>query len=738
MTSLTPQWSLDRTTNDLIGISRGVLEAATTDNVQALALLACESYGTCIPMSQESCHKVFLLCSRSHESTVLQFLKAQIGYRKGDSAWQLAQSDAGLRFLGLAACLHTMGPWNAAVTLHSLIYESAFDKKLIPTAQHLKMLMQALDNKLASSGFADYALGWAAIIFKELKESGNVETQGLQSGQRIGTMEPPYKAVVGLVQAMARLARVGEEVKKIEVLIPVENGPWFAAFIQWCLGAPPDIVFYDGQTLVSKEPSQIILRLARSTKKTQELKIELYDYAGNITELVRTAASISEFAGLVGVRTYGQTMLRRFFGYDNDPRYRACVQALPYACSMVRNDLLIRREWSTSKISTEVLAEWLDTETTARKGQIFPPNEDIAQTLNEYLSSDVNGAPRHLENIKDGFIIEDLSMVSMVKSRTLQDCSCRCCRNATVKVDPNCKYQKFLGNVSICVAHILALSLVTSADQAGVKVRFNPSAESYGGPFAKSIKSIFLGGKPTCSVSDILDQTLNLLGHDTRHRIHGWVMSSYYSQTVYPRLFATQAIRSESILALECVPGTLMLGDECFSNVTVEHSTDQDISDDESDTDHPVNRSQHQQENLEHGRSIQPEDGFPDHNLLWRILRKEKDLEVFLLVPSFPTRPIRNPRFALESAAECIFVSCTHEQMASHTVNTSNIYMTQPLAPVPQSQDVESVGIVQSDNNEQIRFFTLATGHPGVVRQNACLECCLKCCRLTASRFILC
>ena len=738
MGSLTLQWSLDRTTNDLIGVSRGILEAATTDNVQALALLACESFGTCIPMSQESCHKVFLLCSRSHESTVVQFLKAQIGYRKGDSAWQLAQSDAGLRFLGLAACLNTMGLWKAAVALHSLIYESAADKKLIPTAQHLKMLMQALDNKLASSGFADYALGWAAIMFKDSKESEDAEAQALQSGQRIGTMEPPPKAVVGLVQAMARLARVGEEVKKIEVLIPSENGPWFAAFIQWCLGAPPDIIFYDGRTLVSENPSQVTLRLSRTTKKSQEIKVELYDYAGNITEPVRTVGSISEFAGLVGVRTYGQTTLRRFFGHNSDPRYRACVQALPHACAMVRQNLLIRREWSTSKISTEALAEWLDTETTAKKAQIFPPNEDIAQNLHEYLSRESSEAPRNLERARDGFIIEDLSMISMVKSRLLQDCSCRSCRNPSMKVDYNCKYQTFLGNVSICVAHILALSLVTSADQSGVKVRFSPSTDDFGGQFVKSIKSILLGGKSTCSVSDILNLALNLLGHDTRHRIHGWVMSSYYNQTIYPQLFATGAVRGESLLALECVPGTLMLGDQCFSNVNVERLTDQDISDDESDTDRPRSRGQHQEEILEHGRSIHPEDAFPNHNLQWRMVPREYELEVFLLIPNFLTRPTRNPRFALEAAAESIFVDCMHEQMASHTVNASDIHITQPLAPIPQSKDVESVGIVQSNRNEQIRFFTLAMGHPGVIRQSACLECCLKCCRITASRFILC
>jgi len=668
---------------------------------------------------------------------VLQFLKAQIGYRKGDSAWQLAQSDAGLRFLGLAACLQTMGSWNAAVALHSMIYDSASDKKLVPTTQHLKHLMEALNSKLAASGFADHALGWT-LILENLRDHGDAEPQSMTPGQRTGTMQPPAQAVVKLVQAMARLARLGEEVKKIEVLTPLENGAWLAAFVKWCLGAPPDIIFNDAQTLTSEHPSQVILRLSPNTKKIQSVRVILYDYAGNLMELVKTEASNSEFAGLVSTRIFGQTALRRFFGHENDPRHRACIQALPYACGMVRKKLQIRREWSTSKISTASLAGWLDVGITATKGQVFPSEENIAQVLHEYLSCNDDEAPRLLEESQDGVIIEDLSLVNMVKSRLLQGCTCRSCQNKAMKIDPNCKYQTFISSVSTCVAHILALSLVNSADQAGMKLRFPSFLEGHGGPFIKSIQSTILGSTSTCSVSDILQTVVSLLGHDIKHNPHGWVMSSYYGQTVYPQLFATQTLRSENILALECISGVLMLGDECYSNVMVERWIGQDDSSDESDTDLPANQVQNRQARLANGKRIHPENSFPSHKLRWRLLHKENNLEISLSVPQFPALPVENPRFALESMAESIFVNCTHEQMTDFTITTNNVYITQPLAPVPRSQDINSIGIVQCDENEQMRFFTLAKGHPGVIRQNACLECCMKCCQLVAARFILC
>ena len=68
----------------MVGVARGILEAATTDDVQVLAMLACENFGAIVAMSPESCHKAFLLCNRSQKSAMISFIKAQVGYRKGD------------------------------------------------------------------------------------------------------------------------------------------------------------------------------------------------------------------------------------------------------------------------------------------------------------------------------------------------------------------------------------------------------------------------------------------------------------------------------------------------------------------------------------------------------------------------------------------------------------------------------------------------------------------------------
>jgi len=112
-------------------------------------------------------------------------------------------------------------------------------------------------------------------------------------------------------------------------------------------------------------------------------------------------------------------------------------------------------------------------------------------------------------------------------------------------------------------------------------------------------------------------------------------------------------------------------------------------------------------------------------------------MEVAVSLPKFPTLPARNPRYALESAAESLYVNCTHDRMASFTPRNSSIYITQPLDPRPQSRDRDSIAVVQCDKNEQIRLFALASGQPGVIRLDSCLECCVKYCRLSSSQFIL-
>ena len=71
---------------------RGLMQAATTDNVQPLALHACEQLGTTLPILNTTTRiKIEKLAGRKH-SQPLSFVKTQVGFRAGDSADMLSKN----------------------------------------------------------------------------------------------------------------------------------------------------------------------------------------------------------------------------------------------------------------------------------------------------------------------------------------------------------------------------------------------------------------------------------------------------------------------------------------------------------------------------------------------------------------------------------------------------------------------------------------------------------------------
>ena len=91
-------WSVDTTANRVISVSTDVIRACTSDNVQPLALLACERFGAQLAMCMETRMKMESLAKRKHISLFFKHLSGAIGYLSGDTADYLASSDAGGMF----------------------------------------------------------------------------------------------------------------------------------------------------------------------------------------------------------------------------------------------------------------------------------------------------------------------------------------------------------------------------------------------------------------------------------------------------------------------------------------------------------------------------------------------------------------------------------------------------------------------------------------------------------------
>ena len=95
-------WSLDSTASTTISVAKDVIRAATSDNVQALALMACEKFGATLAMCPETNKKMEDLIIKVSGPVFVRFIGAKIGYSANDCAAQLSRSLAGVQFLGLA------------------------------------------------------------------------------------------------------------------------------------------------------------------------------------------------------------------------------------------------------------------------------------------------------------------------------------------------------------------------------------------------------------------------------------------------------------------------------------------------------------------------------------------------------------------------------------------------------------------------------------------------------------
>ena len=225
---LSMQWSLNESSSGVLAMTRGLIKATTSDNIQPLALMACEQFGTTLPMSTETRLKMEMVARKKH-STTLDFIKCQVGFSEGDSADYLSRTDGGVRFLGLAATLCSLrSSIAAAQMLEGMVRETAKDKQLLPTLLQYKSLLDALEPKLASSDFANSMLGWATVCsaVKDRSLSGCFY-------KAPGTIQ-----IQSLMQALAQCFRLGEA-----CTVLVESAfvyfPWTIAFVKWFIGMPP-------------------------------------------------------------------------------------------------------------------------------------------------------------------------------------------------------------------------------------------------------------------------------------------------------------------------------------------------------------------------------------------------------------------------------------------------------------------------------------------------------------------
>lgn len=322
-------WSLDSTASTTISVFKDVMRAATTDNVQPLALISCEKFGATLAMCPETNKKLEDLIIKVSGPKHVRFLKAQIGYSANDSATQLSRSLAGIQFLGLAAALiSSMDAFEGANALNEMLTASASDKTLLPTARQLKDLLGVMEHRLLRSGFTDTWVGYQILLSGGLKASfdenhyhGSYEIEDLME-------VPASDGVSRLVEAFRQLSRLGDATTV--VVRATSCAAWVMAFTRWCLGIPPSVILPHGKALLDQPTSQITLFTGSSTTTSSDLEISIHRSIDSPADLLKSQASFQIHSDMITIQCFGRKICHAMGG-ENSMAYRAMCEILPYA-----------------------------------------------------------------------------------------------------------------------------------------------------------------------------------------------------------------------------------------------------------------------------------------------------------------------------------------------------------------------------------------------------------------------
>jgi hypothetical protein len=723
MSVISLQWGLNETAGSSFSIAKGLIKAASSDNIQALALITCEAFGSTLAICQETCMKVERIAGMHHQSLVVKFLKSQIGYSAGDSAAQLSLSSAGVRFLSLAAALGTLGAFNGAIALESMISQSARDQQFLPTVIQLKDLLNVIEYKLVRAGFAESLAGWT-IWF--------ANNPLLEDGERMAMdaqRTPSADEVEQLVNALRELGRLGDAIKV--TISVVFSAPWVTTFIKWSLGMPPSITSKNGTYLLEQPGSPITLVVASS----MAMRISISRQMDTPAEIIEVALGRDFWSGMVSVRTYAQYRLQQN-QVQSDLAKRAVLEGLIYAIK--QTSLLLRPlDLSTYDPGTQAPSWKRERDKRAQydtksypmglvhmAGTMFPNESVLSSTLSEYMGVEIDNP---LPTLSEGTLITDLPLVTLYRDSVKKDCKCAECVGESAKLYTICMGEKVLSIIGSLVADVLALSLLDCTEPVLLYIKRSPRANQ----FEKSVHAVLSRGQYTpCRVEDVIDWALGLVGHDVSPlKEENWIMSSYRGQVFYPRLFETETLEREGLLVMSGAPGALRHGGLVY-NKTMSNRYEHRIM---AGTPDAI------MSKLVAAPVVRPLNLLQEHSIKWEVTRGDNMLHISLL--STCSHATFNPFAIICGAVQSLYIEhCPHSPDTPLIKPDPFATYTSPFYPWGEktnNRDEDKIGVVAVHGNESLRMLSLVSGIGAVVQQNACLQCSLDVCRSAGYSFVI-
>lgn len=728
------QWSLDHTASSTLSIARGISEAATKDNIQPLALLACERFGATLAMCPETCRKVEDLVIKTKAPAVISFLSAVVGYSPTDCASHLVRSLAGVQFLGLAASLVTsIGSFQGGNALAAMLIDSAADKTLLPTARQLGDLLTSLEHRFVRSGFADSVLGYHIFLTNSQALSGT-QAQNLWRGC---ALHPEPKGVAMLVDAFRQLSRIGDA-QRITIKTTT-CAPWIAAFTKWCLGHPPSIYFEDAHPLLEQSALGVTVIVSRDVSDQTGIEIAVHRNVDTPAELIRAREVSEPYSGMISIESYGRWLLRKY-ELASDTGFKAIQEAMPYALKQAITHARVEVGLAYGENMARPSPSWsprygvdqlINPSLQRLRTSLFAPDSIISEMAARYLGLE---QPLPLKSLREGLLIENLPLMELYFGELKGQCSCPKCTDSHSHGFLPCLVVNFFGNLASLVADIIALSLFDNSESLLVHMNHERPSQPSEELFADCISTVLCGGRFTATnIQSILDWALTLIAHDVREdwAKAGWVISSFRGQAAFPKLYETQVLKQRGFLTLSWAPGLLFHNGSVYTRGQygrlLPSTKALPLAGMPKEVDKPINL-------------------VPSMEMVWRVTPRDTYLKIELGLGS----PDTDLSFVSTSAltilrnmsVAILMDSCPHDPNAAMPRPDLSCDYFGPL--VPSSDDVAVGDIVREKvvavaGSSSLRMFTLSAGFfLAVLRGNACLSCCLEECRRFGYSVVIC
>jgi hypothetical protein len=734
------QWSLNTTSEQAISIARGVLIAATSDNVQPLAIIACEGFGNTIAMSREACERVEKRVLPTPQPSVIHFLQTLVGYSRSDCATQLGQTQAGVQFLGLASALvSTMGLFRSAEGVWLMLETSARDKRLLPTSRQIKDLLASLESRCHFSGFMDSVLSWQSKLRDW--EFGQREIPEIMERS---SWYPTSDGLEKLVDAFRQLRRIGDTSVTRVSIRTTSCTPWVAAFTEWCLGQRPSIFMDDGRQIISEPNSAVVITTTTGMTEDEPPGFEVnvhYDMKGP-KQLVNSGIQ-GPWEGLSEIDKYGKWLFQNY-ELDVELAGKAAKEILPSAIHQVLICLHFSRyKQFDHKVS---LDQWPFVEAQPERPQIDESMQNLRvypfpgfAAVTQMLKILTGGQLERLYPLDRGILVKDLPTAQLHLREMARLCGCPECATLGPRtvgspggnIFKRCDRKQFFHKLSIIIADTLALSLFHCPDDLRIRIPISCHRDSRN-QFKCAVESIITTGEiKYCEFTSLLDWALALVGHDVSQDVksHNWVMSCDSGQAVWPTIYDTSIIDKHGFMSLSWLRGDLRYKEEQYKLVR--------SSDEGTLMMNPM-------DDIREGSVKELCNLFPDLKLAWRLKVGDRILNASLGLAGMEGRYdfVRvSPALLIANLATALIVEeCHHEaNSALETVDRFSSYtgVLNPTQPAAMTRDKNfmKVGVVAVDGADDLRLFALSCGDtiaPIVVRKDACLSCCLDICRKTS------